>query len=216
MSWKKKIGSFGILMLILIVILGAIIYFEVSSVHYGGVQIPGQQTSGGKLGVGMTIEFADGTTRTVDPSQITYTLFPFTVYFQGQPVSKITWHCFVLLDWAGDLTSLELNGPMEVKSNTGVTLRKENMLKTYTSTSPPAKNQWFELWKFTLEAGDIEYSLGSGSFTLTCTVTVNAVARFSTGTESAKSASASGNLPISIEAAGLLALLCETQVQIFK
>lgn len=177
----------------------------------------GTASSGGKIGVGMTITFADGSTQTVDPSQIQFTLFPLTVYFQNQPISSITWHAYVQLDWVGDITSLELKGPMEVKSNTGVTLRKENMLKTYTPGNLPNKNTWFEMWKFSLTADEIEYSLGaSGDYILTCTVNVTATAMFSNGLQSVKTASASGNLPIKIELSGITSLLCDIQVQIFK
>ena len=174
-------------------------------------------SSSGKLGVGMTIRFADGSTREVNPSQIQFTLFPLTVYFQDQPISSITWHAYVQLDWTGDMTSLELKGPMEVKSNTGVQLRKENMLKTYTSANLPSKGVWFEMWKFSLTAQDIEYSLAtSGDYTLTCMINVTATAVFSSGLQSVKTASASGNMPIRIEVSGITSLLCDIQVQIFK
>ena len=174
-------------------------------------------SSSGKLGVGMTITFADGSTREVNPSQIQFTLFPLTVYFQDQPISSITWHAYVQLDWTGDMTSLELKGPMEVKSNTGVQLRKENMLKTYTSANLPSKGVWFEMWKFSLTAQDIEYSLAtSGDYTLTCMINVTATAVFSSGLQSVKTASASGNMPIRIEVSGITSLLCDIQVQIFK
>ncbi|MGB9672012.1 MAG: hypothetical protein ACPLZY_02575, partial [Candidatus Norongarragalinales archaeon] len=117
----------------------------------------------------------------------------------------------------GTMTSLELKGPMEVKSNTGVQLRKENMLKTYTQSNLPNKVAWFEMWKFSLTAEDIEYSLPqTGDYTLTCTINVTATAMFSSGTQSVKTASASGNLPIRIEVSGITALLCDIQVQTFK
>lgn len=176
-----------------------------------------QGGSGGKLGVGVTVEFFDGTTKTVDPSQIQYTLFPLTVYFQGQPIKSVTWHAYVQVDWVGDLTSLELKGPMEVRSDTGVLLRKENMLKSYSSSDPPPKNQWFEMWKFSLTAEDIEYSLPqTGDYTLKCSINVTATAMFASGVSSVKTASASGNLPISIQVSGLTVLYADIQVQIFK
>jgi hypothetical protein len=165
----------------------------------------------------MTITFADGSTKEVDPSQIQFTLFPLTVYFEGEPISSVTWHAYVQLDWVGTMTSLELKGPMEVKSNTGVQLRKENMLKTYTQSNLPPKGGWFEMWKFSLTAADIEYSLSqTGDYTLTCTISVTATAMFSSGLQSVKTASASGNMPIRIEASGITSLLCDIQVQIFK
>jgi hypothetical protein len=202
-------------------VLAVIIIFAGITIYESKQELPGSSSStsggsGGKLGVGLTIEFADGTTKEVDPSQITFTLFPLTVYFQGQAIKSVTWHAYVQLDWTGTLTSLELKGPMELKSNTGVQLRKENMLKTYTSANLPPKGGWFEMWKFSLTAEEIEYSIPqTGDYTLTCTVSVTATATFSTGLQSVKSASASGNMPIRIDVAGLTALVCDVQAQIF-
>jgi hypothetical protein len=217
----SKSQKVGIAVLVIIVILAVASIYESKQVHYGGVTFPGGSSStsggsGGKLGVGLTIEFADGTTKDVDPSQIQYTLFPLTVYFQGQAIKSVTWHAYVQLDWEGTMTSLELKGPMEVKSNTGVQLRKENMLKTYSSSNLPPKGGWFEMWKFSLTAEDIEYSLPqTGDYTLTCTINVTATAMFSSGQQSVKTASASGNMPIHIDASGITAMLCDVQVQIF-
>ncbi|MGB9672371.1 MAG: hypothetical protein ACPLZY_04415, partial [Candidatus Norongarragalinales archaeon] len=147
---KKSIVNMGLVALAIVVILlaGAYVYVK-NTVHYGDVSFPGSSSStsggaGGKLGVGVTIEFVDGSIKDVDPSQIQFTLFPLTVYFQGQAIKSVTWHTYVQLDWTGTITSLELKGPMEVKSNTGVQLRKENMLKTYTQSNLPNKGAWFE------------------------------------------------------------------------
>lgn len=220
---SKKRSIFSVSTLIVVVLLCAVAYYLVTHpVHYGDVQFPGSdnsqtQSSGGKLGVGLTIEFADGTTKDVEPSQIQYTLFPLTVYFQGQAIKSVTWRAYVQLDWTGDMTSLQFSGPMEVKSNTGVSLRKEGILKNYASSNLPNKNTWVEIWSFSLTAEDIEYSLQqTGDYTLTCTVNVTATAMFSSGTQSVKTASASGNLPIHIEASGITALLCDIQAQVFK
>ncbi|MEM3464045.1 MAG: hypothetical protein QXL91_04195 [Candidatus Bathyarchaeia archaeon] len=222
-SKSKSYKKLAFLLIGLMIIVGILYLRLYQNFQWGEGGTPsnggsdGTASSGGKIGVGMTITFADGSTQTVDPSQIQFMLFPLTVYFQNQPISSITWHAYVQLDWVGDITSLELKGPMEVKSNTGVTLRKENMLKTYTPGNLPNKNTWFEMWKFSLTADEIEYSLGaSGDYTLTCTVNVTATAMFSNGLQSVKTASASGNLPIKIELSGITSLLCDIQVQIFK
>jgi hypothetical protein len=219
-SNRNKQINFG-LALIGLLILVAIAYYAISEGYF---QFPSAGTGtgrtgtsdSGKIGVGVTIEFTDGSTKTVDPSQIQYTLFPLTVYFQGQAVKSITWHTYVLLDWQGDLTSLELKGPMTLKSDTGVTLRNEGMLKSYSAGSLPTKNQWFEMWKFTLDAADIEYSLPkTGDYTLTCLANVTATAMFSTGLQSVKTASTSSNLPITIQLSGLTVLSVDIQAQIF-
>lgn len=222
-SKSRSYQKFAFLLIGLLILVGILYtglyqnfqWHEGESTGNGGPS--GTASSGGKIGVGMTITFADGSTQEIHPSQIQFTLFPLTVYVQNQPISSITWRAYVQLDWVGEMTSLELKGPMEVKSNTGVLLRKENMLKTYASANLPSKGAWFEMWKFSLTAGDIEYSLGaSGDYTLTCTVNVTATAMFSNGLQSVKTASASGNLPIKIELSGITSLLCDIQVQIFK
>jgi len=217
-----KSQKVGFVILAVIIILAGITIYASQNIHYGGVEFPGSSGStsggsGGKLGVGLTIVFADGTTKEVDPSQIQYTLFPLTVYFQGQAIKSVTWHAYVQLDWAGTMTSLQLSGPMTVKSNTGTTLHSENMLRTYTSSNMPNKNTWFEIWSFSLTADDIQYSLPqTGDYTLTCTVNITATANFSDGLQSVKTASASGNLPIHIDASGISSLLCDIQVQTFQ
>jgi hypothetical protein len=217
----SKSQKVGIAVLAIIVILAAASIYESKQVHYGDITFPGGTSntsggSGGKLGVGLTIEFADGTTKNIDPSQVQFTLFPLTVYLQGQAIKSVTWHAYVQLDWEGTMTSLELKGPMELKSNTGVQLRKENMLKTYTSANLPGKGAWFEMWKFSLTAEEIEYNLPqTGDYTLTCTINVTATANFSSGTQSVKTASASANMPIHIDASGITAILCNVQPQIF-
>jgi len=217
----KSRFSMAFLLIGVLIIVGILYLGLYQNFQWGNDIQPGTEgqtaASGGKLGVGMTITFADGSSREVDPSQIQFTLFPLTVYFEGQPISSVTWHAYVQLDWVGTMTSLELKGPMEVKSNTGVQLRKENMLKTYTSSNLPPKGGWFEMWKFSLTAADIEYSLPqTGDYTLTCTINVTATAMFSSGLQSVKTASASGNMPIRIEVSGITSLLCDIQVQIFK
>ena len=221
MTSKSRV-NIGLVVLAIIILIVAGYFYIKNTTHYGDVEFPGSSGStsggaGGKLGVGLTIEFADGTTKEVDPSQIQYTLFPLTVYFQGQAIKSVTWHAYAQLDWVGEMTSLQLSGPMTVKSNTGVTLRSEGMLRTYTSSNMPNKNAWFEIWSFSLTAEDIEYSLPqTGDYTLTCTINVTATANFSNGLQSVKTASASGNLPIHIDASGISSLLCDIQVQTFQ
>jgi hypothetical protein len=108
----------------------------------GGSSTGGSQSSGGTTpsqgsnvksnggaGLGVIITYKDGRTKAILPEQIRYSLFPLTVYCEGEPISKITWVTYVYLDWTGELTSLELKGPMTVASNTGVTLRKENYVE---------------------------------------------------------------------------------------
>jgi hypothetical protein len=173
--------------------------------------------SNGGAGLGVIITYADGRTQAILPEQIRYSLFPLTVYCEGEPISKITWVTYVYLDWTGELTCIELKGPMTVASNTGVTLRKENMWrKTGVNWNMPSKGSWVEIWRFTLEAGDIEYSLGGGDYTLTCTSSVSATATFSNGASNSLSAEAKANLQIHIEAPRLTVLKVDIQSQAWR
>lgn len=179
---------------------------------------PHPNSVSGALGVGVTITFIDGSTREVSPENLSLQIFPFTVYFQGQEVSSIRWHTFVYVDWNGDLTSLEVSGPMEVVCvETGQLLRREGMLRQYSGSTAP-KAQWIDFWSFELTADDIEYDLavhGSGEYTLRCTSTVTAEAMFSSGVSDSKSTSAYANLPISLSTSGLSVLEVDVQPQIF-
>lgn len=207
----------------LILVLLALVVVALNQQGYINFPIPNGGSQGGsatlgvagKVGIGVTVEFADGSIKEVTPS--TLTLIPLTVYFQGQPISKITWNTAVLIDWSGgDLTSLTLSGPMEVKANTGIVLRKENTYRAYSGSNMAPKNQLFTYWSFSLEASEIEYDLGGGSFTLTCTISLNATAMFSSGTSDSKSATTSTNVPIEITSAGLSVLQVSITPQIFK
>jgi hypothetical protein len=80
----------------------------------------------------------------------------------------------------------------------------------------PSKGSWVEIWRFTLEAGDIEYSLGGGDYTLTCTSSVTATATFSNGASNTLSAEAKANLQIHIEAPQLTVLKVDIQSQAWR
>jgi len=169
------------------------------------------QDSEGQLCMGVTVQFKDGTQHTVGPEEMVFTLFPMTIYFEGKEVSAIWWHCNVLVDWVGDITSFKVTGNMKVTSE-GITLRSENILKTYSSSDLP-KNEWFEVWKFGLDALDIEYSLGSGDYTLLGETTLQAEVIFSDGHKETKEATGTANLPIFIEEGTLTVFSVEIQPQ---
>lgn len=167
--------------------------------------------SNGQLSMGVTINFMDGTSQTVGPEEMVFTLFPMTIFFEGKEVSEIWWHCYIVVDWVGDIETFKVSGPMKVTSK-GITLKKEGMLKSYSGGELP-KNEWFEVWKFGLTALDIEYSLGSGDYTLTSEAIVTAEAMFSDGHKETKEATATTDLPITIEEGALTVFNVEIQVQ---
>lgn len=169
------------------------------------------QDSEGQLCMGVTVQFKDGTQKTVGPEEMVFTLFPMTIYFEGKEVSAIWWKCMVLVDWTGDIASFKVTGNMKVTTE-GITLRSENILKTYSSSDLP-KNEWFEVWQFGLDALDIEYSLGSGDYTLLGETTLQAEVIFSDAHKEDKEATGTANLPIFIEEGTLTVFSVEIQPQ---
>jgi len=164
----------------------------------------------GSAGVGVTVHYTDGTSKEVSPEGSVFNL-PFAVYFDGQDVDYIEWSLAACVDWQGDLTSLKVSGTMQViAQETGTTLRSEGILKTFYS-GDVSDNQWFEIWSFTLEAEDIQYSLSDGSYTLVCSAGLDFEALFTSGNKSMGTASPSTNLPVSVETDKIMAIMCEIQ-----
>lgn len=172
------------------------------------------QDSEGQLCMGVVVQFKDGTQKTVGPEQLTFTLFPMTIYFEGKEVEEIWWQCYVLVDWVGDIENFKITGPMQVEAD-GVILRKEGMLKQYKGSDLP-KNEWFEVWKFGLDAFDIEYSLGGGDYTLESQAIVNAEVTFSDAHKETKEATTTASLPIFIEEGTLTVFSVEIQTQVLN
>jgi hypothetical protein len=227
----------AVLLLIVLALIGFVVYSFFTYLastsgggSTGGSSTGGSQSSGGTTpsqgsnvksnggaGLGVIITYKDGRTKEILPEQIRYSLFPLTVYCEGEPISKITWVTYVYLDWTGELTCIELKGPMTVASNTGVRLRTENMWrKTGVNWNKPPKADWVEMWRFTLEDVDIEAMLSSGTYTLTCTSNVTATAMFSTGVSNTLNAVARANLQIQVQAAGLSVLRVDIQSQAWR
>jgi len=170
--------------------------------------------SEGQLCMGVTIKFTDGTQHTVGPEDMVFTLFPMTVFFEGKEVNEIWVHCYLLVDWTGDITSFKVSGPMQISSDS-IVLRKEGMLKNYGAGDLP-KNEWFEVWKFGLDAFDIEYVLGSGDYTLVTEATVKGEAMFSDAHTEIREATATANLPIFIEEGTMTVFSVEIQPQVLN
>lgn len=170
-----------------------------------------------EMGLGIIVQFIDGTQKTVSPEDMTFTLFPMTVYFEGKEVASIWWSCYLLVDWTGDLSYLKLQGPLEVTvpEEGDLCLRKEGMLRNYGPEDLTA-GEWKEVWKFGLEAWDIEYSLGSGDFTLKADVSVNVEVMFESGVKETKEGQATSSLSISIEGSQLTVFSVDIQTTILN
>jgi hypothetical protein len=165
---------------------------------------------GGSAGVGVIVHYADGSSKEVSPEGSVFNL-PFAVYFEGQEVDYIEWSMAACVDWQGDLTNLKVSGTMQVVAQeTGTTLRSEGVLKTFYA-GDISDNQWFEIWSFSLDAEDIQYSLSDGDYTLVCSAGLDFEAMFTSGNKSTGTASPSTNLPITVETDKIMAIMCEIQ-----
>ena len=165
---------------------------------------------GGSAGVGVIVHYADGSSKEVSPEGSVFNL-PFAVYFEGQEVDYIEWSLAACVDWQGDLTNLKVSGTMQVVAQeTGTTLRSEGVLKTFYA-GDISDNQRFEIWSFSLEAEDIQYSLSDGDYILVCSAGLDFEAMFASGNKSTGTASPSTNLPVTVETDKIMAIMCEIQ-----
>ncbi|MEM2591780.1 MAG: hypothetical protein QXI60_04265 [Thermofilaceae archaeon] len=224
---KGLTAGLALALIVVLVLFAGFVYFV--QTYYGGAWFTGgtsgDQTGGstgtgasGKVGLGVIVEYADGRVQTVDPRQIQFQLFPLTVYCNGEPIKKVTWAVYVYLDWSGELTCLELKGPLSVTAGNTL-LRKENMWKktgVNMQLSDVKKASYFEMWRMSLDAADIEASLGSGTYRIVATANVTAIATFSTGATDTKNAVAQAGIEVQIEAAGLKAMLIDVQVSALR
>lgn len=225
---RKLTAGLALALAIVLALFAGFIYFV--QTYYGewststsegsqtGGQTSGQPTSSGKVGLGVIVEYADGRVQAIDPSQIQFTLFPLTVYCSGEPIKRVTWVVYVYLDWDGELTCLELKGPIKATAGS-VTLRTENMWKKTSvnmQMSNVKKADYFEMWRMWLDDVDIEAALGSGTYRIVATANVTAIATFSTGVTSTKSAAVQAGIEVQIVAAGLKAMLVDIQTSALR
>ena len=169
--------------------------------------------SEGQIGMGITVQFKDGTQHSIEPQDLVFTLFPMTVYFEGREVEAIKWHFWMLVDWAGDLNSFTVKGylQIEVPEDMGV-LKHVDIDKTYGSDLP--KNDWFEVAEIVIIADHIEV-LGDGDHVLRGYGSVEVQAVFPNTTDD-RNARCESNLPISISLGTLTVFSFETQVQVLN
>lgn len=169
--------------------------------------------SEGQIGMGITVQFKDGTQHSIKPEDLVFTLFPMTVYFEGREVEAIKWHFWMLVDWAGDLNSFTVDGylQIEVPAERG-TLKHVDVSEVYGSDMP--RNEWFEVAEIAIIADHVEV-LGDGDHVLMGYGSVEVQAVFPNTTDD-RNARCESTLPISISLGTLTVFSFETQVQVLN
>lgn len=157
-----------------------------------------EQTQG-QMCVGVTVQFKDGTQHTVGPEDITFTLFPFTVFFEDKEVSKIKFYFYMLVDWTGELKSLAVDGNMQIEVGKTVdyptlTCGFISINKVYTDVP---KNEWFAIGETIIDADKIEV-VGQGDWLIFGHAIVDVSAEFPTATDE-RHADTKFHIPINIE-----------------
>lgn len=156
--------------------------------------------SEGKLSMGVTVQFKDGTQQTVKPEDLVFTLFPMTVYFEDKEVARIKFDCIMLLDWSGELKSFTVDGSIIIAGETerenevDTVLKRIEINEVYGDEVP--RNAWFCVDSIVIEAENIEI-LGDGDWFLRGYTRVDVQAEFPQATDT-RSATARAEIPISI------------------
>ncbi|MEM2129172.1 MAG: hypothetical protein QXZ70_01095 [Candidatus Bathyarchaeia archaeon] len=121
----------------------------------------------GYSSIGIKIYFKDGSVQDLEPDQVSFYIFPLSVYVGGKEIDHIEFALWAKATWTGTLTNLKISGTLRVRADPStaneVTLRSEGMLKNYASLQ---QDTWFEVWKFSLRSEDISYSLSDGDHQL--------------------------------------------------
>ena len=157
-----------------------------------------EQTQG-QMCVGVTVQFKDGTQHTVRPEDQTFTLFPFTVFFEDKEVSAIRFYFYVLVDWTGELKSFTIDGNMKIevgKSEDLITLTAKKIEIHKVLTDVP-KNEWFSVGDTTIQADMIEM-VGQGDWLIMGHAIIDISAEFPTTTET-RHGDTKFHIPINIE-----------------
>ncbi len=179
-------------------------------------------TTDGYSSIGIKIYFKDGTTQDMEPDQVSFYIFPLSVYVGGKEVDHVDFALWAKATWTGTMTNLKVTGTLKVRADpttaSEVLLRSEGMLKNYASLQ---QDTWFEVWKFSLTGDDISYSLTDGDHQLVtqadpCTFT----AAYSDA--STKTINLTGNdapnssMTVKVQKGGTLAIYAEVRTTPFN
>jgi len=171
------------------------------------------QDSEGQLCMGVTVQFKDGTQKTVGPEDMVFTLFPMTIYFEGKEVSAIRFYCYMLVDWSGQLNSFRVDGWMQTEIPYEDRFELIQIHEVYGDDMP--RNEWFSVADMTVQAEDIESLVGDGDWDIRGITYLDVQAVFPSTTDT-RSANAYSDLPISVTSGGLTVFSVEIQPQVLN
>lgn len=125
------------------------------------------ESSEGIASLNAIIQFKDGTQHTVEPEDLTFTLFPMTVFFEGKEIDRILWTLGATITWSGDVQNVRVSGTLGCWHEDSL-IDKEDFSKTYGSNDI-TKEEWFEIQELIVTAEEIDLILPEGTHTLTVT-----------------------------------------------
>lgn len=177
----RTVAASGVLIVILAVAI---------AVSYGLITIPGLPTQGfnGQAAVSLTIHYADGTSKTHNPTNLWTQLFggPKTIVDEtGKEVVSVNWAVQVKAVWTGQVTAVSYEGSSVLVAIDMMTRQQFGESK-YTGT--PVNNQWTTVASDTLTAGQLENWTTEGQHQLNIAPLVMVKLTFDDGSTATKSA----------------------------
>jgi len=125
------------------------------------------EASEGIVSINAIIQFKDGTQHTVEAEDLTFTLFPMTVFFEDKEIDRIKWILGATITWSGDLQSLRISGTLGCWHEDSL-IDKDDFIKNYES-NVIQKEEWFPIHELMVTAEEIDVIIPEGTHTLTVT-----------------------------------------------
>ena len=123
--------------------------------------------SEGTVSLNAIIQFTDGTQHTIEAEDLTFTLFPMTVFFEDKEVERIKWLLGASVRWSGDLQNLKISGTLGCWFEDSM-IDKDDFIKTYEGTVIQ-KEEWFPIHELMVTAEEIDLIVPEGTHTLIVT-----------------------------------------------
>lgn len=113
------------------------------------------------------VQFKDGTQHTVTQQELTFTLFPLTVFFEGKEVDRILWTLGAEITWEGEITGLRVSGELGCYYEEQI-IKSQDFQVDYSPTVLE-KNEWFAVKELLVTEQDIDAVIPAGTSTLRVT-----------------------------------------------
>jgi len=172
----------------------------------------GNMTALSDTGMGITIYFADGTSKEIEPQ--TFSIMPLSLFFEGKEFTKIVYEASAKVNWAGgELTSMTIQGfissSVRKQGELSKSIRMDNIDKV---VSPlPEKDVWFVVTTHEVSNTEIknelkEHGYGDGQYVVSCVFDVYVTATFDTGQLSGEQGTTIAELEINYSEPAVTAL----------